>query len=336
MHASQPSSAARRHIAVVLALLASLLAVVGGMGSSAATAASLAPVSLSVDTVASDRAAPDGTPDGAVPTVIVKTGERVHVTVSFSDSTGAPASFQKDTKVVVTSSGGGLSQVTSTVSKGVTSAVLDVTFSQTANQVALTVTVPGKAGTSISATSSSAQRFDVLSELRFVDAAPGINLRQGIGGDDSRCTNATPTNPVCGIVMLPNGATGTTGRDGTPTQVLLSLGLCGGDYSACGSPKGAVVQTLTGLSGLYARTAPAALLMKCDKTLCGGGQIQDQHLNFSLAGNAELQPAPACPAKATVGADQHACVDYVQSKRDGSGDTLLYLLFTQDMRGSVG
>ena len=336
MHASQPSSAARRHIAVVLALLASLFAVVGGMGSSAATAASLAPVSLRIDTVTSDTAAPDGTPGGAVPTVIVKTGDRVHVTVSFYDSTGAPASFQKDTKVSVTSSGGGLSQLTSTVPRGATSATLDVRFSQAANQVLLTVTVPGKAGTAITATSSSGQRFDVLTELRFVDAAPGTSLRQGIGGDDSTCTNATPTNPVCGVVILPNGATGTTGIDGTKTQVLLSLGLCDSVYAACGSPKGAVVQTLTGLSGLYAKTAPAALLMKCDKTLCSGGQIQDQRLNFSLAGNNALQVAPPCPAKGTVGADQDACVDYVQSKRDGSGDTLLYLLFTQDMRGSMG
>jgi hypothetical protein len=30
------------------------------------------------------------------------------------------------------------------------------------------------------------------------------------------------------------------------------------------------------------------------------------------------------------------CVDYVQSKRDGSGDTHLYLLTDQDLRGGIG
>ena len=46
-------------------------------------------------------------------------------------------------------------------------------------------------------------------------------------------------------------------------------------------------------------------------------------------------PLPA-PRKNTIGADQVACVDYVQSKRDGSGDTYLYLLLTRDARVSVG
>jgi hypothetical protein len=30
------------------------------------------------------------------------------------------------------------------------------------------------------------------------------------------------------------------------------------------------------------------------------------------------------------------CVDYVQSKRDGSGDTHLYLLTDRDMRTGIG
>ena len=329
MRASQSSSAARHgRLVVALALLASLLAALGGLGSSAATAAPLAPVSIRVDAVTSDIAAPDGTPAGAVPTVLVKTGGTVHVLVSFYDATGAPASFQKDTTVFVASDRGGLTQLTKTAFKGATSATLDISFSEAANQVPLTVTVPGKGGTSITGTSSPGQWFDVVTELRFVDSAPGTSLRQGIGGSDSACTNATPTNPVCGVVILPRGA--------QSSQVLLSLGACDATYAGCGSSKGSVVQTLAGLSGLYAKTDPAALLIKCDKTLCGGGQIQDKHLNFSLSGNDALEQALPCPAKGTVGVDQDACVDYVQSKRDGSGDTLLYLLFTQDMRGSVG
>jgi hypothetical protein len=30
------------------------------------------------------------------------------------------------------------------------------------------------------------------------------------------------------------------------------------------------------------------------------------------------------------------CVDYVQSKRDGSGDTHLFLLTDRDLRGGIG
>ena len=34
--------------------------------------------------------------------------------------------------------------------------------------------------------------------------------------------------------------------------------------------------------------------------------------------------------------NDHVCVDYVQSKRDGASDTILYLLFTRDLRGGIG
>jgi hypothetical protein len=123
--------------------------------------------------------------------------------------------------------------------------------------------------------------------------------------------------------------------------VLLSLGACDSAYAGCGSTRGSLVQTLADLhdevtGDLYTKTSPATLFMKCDKSLCGSGSIQSKTLSYSLKGNAALQTAPACPAKGTVGADQDACVDYVVSKRDGSGDTYLYLLFTEDARVSFG
>ena len=327
MRATQPTAAGRpRRRALALALVVSMLAAVGLVVSGPATAASTAPVRVVLDAVTSDIAAPAGTPAGAVPTVLAKPGTTVHVRVSFYDATGAPASFTKDTAVVVSSDGGQLSQLTKTVPKGATAATLDVAFAQAANQVVLAVTVPAKSGSTISTTSSPAQRFDVVSQLQFVGSSPGVSLQAGIGGD-TECQNATPTNPVCGIVILPHGA--------QSSRVLLSLGACDATYAACGSGKGSVVQTLAGLSGLYSKSDPAALLMKCDKTLCGGGQIQDHHVFYSLTATGALAAAPACPAKGTMIADDVPCVDYVQSKRDGSGDTLLYLLFTQDMRGSV-
>ena len=56
---------------------------------------------------------------------------------------------------------------------------------------------------------------------------------------------------------------------------------------------------------------------------------------YSLQGNAALTEAPACPTKNTIGSSQVVCVDYVQSQRDNAGDTMLYLLFTEDARISV-
>ncbi|QNN52670.1 hypothetical protein [Nocardioides mesophilus] len=319
----------RRRLALVLALLGSLIAAVGGLVVSTASAASPAPVTIVIDGVTSDVQAPTGTPGAAVPYVLVQAGGTIHVRVSFYDVYGAPASFQKDTPLVITSDQGGPTPATVTAPRGMTSVTLDTSLPVAANQVSLTVSVPGKAGRTVTpGTSTADQRFDVVNELRFVDSAPNSSFEQGIGGDDSNCQYATPADPVCGTLILPHGA--------QSSQVLLSLGVCDTTYAGCGSTSGAVVQALAQLDGLYTDTDPAALLIKCDKTLCAGGAIQDQHLSFSLNGNDALATAEACPAKATLGAGQDACVDYVQSKRDGSGDTLLYLLFTQDMRGSVG
>lgn len=319
---------AGHRLGLVLALVATLVAALAGTLAGAASAASPAPVTILVDAVTSDVAPPAGTPAGAVPYVLAQTGDAVHVRVSFYDVTGAPAAFTKDTALEVTSNGGGLVQLTGTAKKGAVAATLDVRFSQAANQVSVTVAVPGKAGATVTpGTSSPGQLFDVASDLQFVDSAPDASLQRGIGGD-AGCLFATPDAPVCGVVILPHGA--------RSTQVLLSLGACDAAYGGCGSTRGSVVQTLADLSGLYSKADPATLLVKCDKTLCGGGQIRSQTLSFSLNGNDALTTAEACPAKGTVGATQSACVDYVQSQRDGSGDTLLYLLFTQDMRGSVG
>ena len=295
---------------------------------SASGAPPTAPVRISLDSVTSDVTAPGGTPNNAIPSVLVQIGGTVHLGVSFYDASGAPASFSKDTSLQVTSNRPGLTQLTGTALKGATTATLDVRFTQAANQVSLTVSVPGRAGVGITpGTSSPAQLFDVVSQLQFESSAPNTSFQRGIGGDDSQCTHATPANPVCGIAILRHGA--------QSAQVLLSLGLCDTTYAGCGSVKGSVVQTLADLSGLYTKTDPAILLIKCDKTLCGVGAIQSKLLSFSLNGNDALQQAPPCPGKLTIGATQSACVDYVQSNRDNSGDTHLYLLFTQDMRGSV-
>ena len=186
----------------------------------------------------------------------------------------------------------------------------------------LEVTVGGKAP--FSDTAADGQLFDVLSELRLEPSRS--DFQEGIGGQDD-CAEATRADPVCGILILPQGA--------SSPDVLLSLGECGdAAYSGCGDPRGSVLQALAALDG-YSTTSPATILVKCDKTLCGGGSIQDQHLSYTLDGNSALTRADACLGKGVV-SPEPACVDYVQSKRDGSGDTYLYLLFVRDARVSVG
>ena len=288
-----------------------------------------APTSIAIDTIYSGVTPPSNLPDGSAPYVIVKKNEPFSVQVSFHDANGNLASFHKTTALLLTSNVGALSPASFTVSKGQTSATLTASLATPANQVRLTVGVVGSTKVT-PGTATDAQLFDVLDDFKFVDATPQTALEAGIGGDNS-CTDATPDAPVCGVLILPNGA--------TSSQVFLSLGSCDVSYAGCGglagSVSGSVVQMLGDLTGLYTKDAPAALLLKCDKTYCGTGAIQGISVNFSLLGNGALGAAPACPGKGTVGDTQDACVDYVESHRDGAGDSLLYLLFTRDIRGSV-
>jgi hypothetical protein len=275
---------------------------------------------------------PTGIPGSSVPYVVVQAGStsnpssRFTVHVSFYDSAGNPAPFGNNpTTFSITSNRGTLSPSTAVAPGGATSIDIVTSLATAANQVSLTVST-GKGNKVVSTTSSQSQLFDVLKTLKTLQPIDGPGSA-GIGGDDNSCTNATSANPVCGVLSLPYGAS---------SGVLLSLGACDTTYAACGSTKGAVVQALVDLSGgSYSKTSPATLVVKCDKTLCGGGSIQNVKLSFSLGGNTALGLADPCPAKNTIGPGQDACVDYVQSKRDNSSDTHLYLLFDHDMRTST-
>lgn len=317
--------AARRRLFALL-IIGFLVTAIGALATSTASSASPAPAEIVIDGVASTVKAPTGTPGGAVPYVLVAAGQSFTVDVSFYDASGAPASFTADTTLLITSPSGTLTPSTAVAPKGATTARLTTSLATAANQVSLTVQVASgpDARRVTPGTSQPEQLFDVVKQLRLESSVSGF--RQGIGGR-SNCTEATREDPVCGIVILPLGANSDT--------VLLSVGACDSAYAKCGSSKGSLVQTLADLTGLYPKTAPATLVMKCDKSLCGSGSIKSKRLSYSLLGNAPLAPAAACPSKGTVGAEP-ACVDYVQSKRDGSGDTHLYLLFTKDARVSVG
>jgi hypothetical protein len=312
----------------VLALAAVSCVAAGLVGGAAGTAsAGTGPTEIVIDAVTSATSAPGGTPTGAVPYVLVKAGQTFTVDVSFYDSNGNPAFFNNDTALTIASNRAGLSTLSAIARKNETTAHLTANMSIPVNQVSLTVapTKPSIARTVAADTTDPDQLFDVLTDLRLETSAPGFD--KGIGGE-SDCTIATRADPVCGRVLLPQGS--------ASPSVLLSLGACDLTYAGCGSTRGSVVQALADLTGHYTKSSPATIVVACDKTLCGTGSIQSKRLSFSLRGNTSLGAAPSCPAKNTIGAAQTACVDYVQSKRDGSGDTFLYFLFTEDARVSVG
>lgn len=320
----------RAPIRAALALL-SLALVTVGLQTGLAAGAPPKPVLIQVDRVFSSLSAPSGTPDAAVPYALVVAGQPFSVEVSFYDSEGQPAAFGQDTPLSISTTTGSGNQpvpATGTAVAGETTATLTTTLSQPANQVRVTVSAPTLKGPKAvtPGTSSTDQRFDVLSELRYEAVTQGAAFSAGIGGQ-ANCAAATRDDPVCGTLMLPSGA--------FSSQVLLSRGLCDAAYAGCGSNRGSVLQFLADIEGLYTSTSPATMLVRCDKSLCGRQAIAKTGLSYSLLGNAALTPAPACPAKNTLGDLQEVCVDYVASTRDNAGDSLMYLRLRKDARISV-
>jgi hypothetical protein len=323
--------AVARPAALAVALILAAVGLQAGAAAGPGTPGPPGPVRIVVDGISSAVAAPTGTPGGAVPYVLVEAGQEFFVDVSFYDATGALASFNQDTTLSIETNTGRANApmpATGTAPRGATSVRLTTSLPLPANQVQVTVDAPGAKGPNdvAAGVSTKDQLFDVLTDLQFHDTAPGAPFSAGIGGDMG-CTQATKDDPVCGVLLLPQGA--------ESPQVLLSLGLCDASYGGCGSARGSVVQALGDLGVLYTKTAPATLLVKCDKTLCGKGALQATTLSYSLLGNAALEVAPACPGKGTIGTDQEVCVDYVSSNRDNSGDSWLHLLLTHDARVSV-
>lgn len=344
-----PSPVRRRLVLLVVACLASALG--GALAAGTARAASPAPVAIVIDGITGESLADLdlGTlPPGAAPNVFVRAGHTFSIQVSFHDVTGALAAFNSDTTLVVsgtTNSGAAtFDPATVVVPKGNSTYTLETKITAAANQVVLTVAVAGRKPSTVAAgvsylpdaTPVKDLRFDVVSDGR---TEPGdTNFSQGVGGD-SNCTNATSSAPVCAIVVLPRGA---------GPNVLLSVGACdtaqGSTYAPCFSGPnktgGAVLQTLfaqpAAPDDAYSTTSPATVIFKCDKTLCGSGKLQDLTVGWSLAGNGALTDALPCPAKNTMATERTPCVDYVQSKRDGAGDTYLYLLTDGDLRGGIG
>jgi hypothetical protein len=314
---------ARRDLSVnvrnaIRAVIAALLLVVSAPAFAAAAASLPQPTSIAAQ-VTSSYQAPCST-NCAVPDLLVQQGTPFLLTVTLSDGT-SPAAFPKDTTLTLTAPGpGALSQTSVTMPRGVSSWTFDtVSYAPYANAVTVTAGLPGKKSTGVAATPSNA--FDVLQTLKTVPASPGQPFQDGSGPDS--CADVTSGNPVCGYVVLPNGSN---------SAVLLSTGSCAGINCNTG---GTVTQLIADLNGLYTPDAPATLIIKCHRSLCGMGGVTSYTAVASHAASGPLAALDACPAKNTLGPTQDACTDYVQSTRDGVDDLLLYVLFDDDFRGSI-
>lgn len=318
-------SSVQTHRRSALALLTALLSVALGLwlSSAPAGAAPAATVYLHVTSITTPSIDVPVTP--GTPAVFVVQGVPFDATVSFTDSAGDngnPVTLPNGvSSLKLTDSLGDTLGTVDNIASTATSVVFSgVHIDTAANAVTLSASVAK--GSSKGTVSVASQPFDVQSS--YTTNPQGSPLTQ-IGGTSggTGCT-ATPDSPTCADLLLP---------DGSSTTILMSTGLCTG-IATC---NGSVVQWLVGLDqSTYTRTNPATLVMKCDKTLCGGGGINKQHLVVQLTPTDAPTTAPACPAKNTIGSEQNFCVDYVQSTRDNAGDTYLYLLFFMDGRAQFG
>ena len=193
---------------------------------------------------------------------------------------------------------------------------ISVTYSAADTNVVIKAAL--KKSTSTSPGPGYSTPFDVVDTLKF---APKGDPTLATGFGAAECTSSTPAK-VCGVVVLPNGI--------ASAAAALSSGVCA-DSGCTGAEE---VQFIAGLDGLYSKTAPATLLLRCDKSKCGGKGVSTYTARIALASSGALADSPPCPSKGVLG-EGHFCTDYVSSHRDNAGDLILEVLFDIDMRGTM-
>ena len=265
---------------------------------------------------------------GAVPDVLVQAGDPVDLTVTLQP---AGASYKFNTRLNLTASLasgaqpiGTLTPTSVVMPAGVNSATFSVSYSATDNGVQITVNQPpDSSGT---ATPGTTAPYDVLKELTTFEGTDP-RLVTGLGVGDNDCTEAT-TESACGTLVLKHGTASSLGA--------LSLGACTADLGC--RPGSQVVQAVADLGSLYPQSDPALLIYRCDKTVCKGKGVNNLRLKVSFETSGPLDLTTLRCLKTGVAKDAYGnnfCLDLVQSHRDDSGDALLYLLFTHDMRAST-
>jgi hypothetical protein len=271
-----------------------------------------------------------------------------NVRVEVVDEDGRRTTVPKATKIVLKEvSGPGVlgGNTTAVIPAGGSGAtILGATYSQYANGVVFAVhtkhygvkLAPDKITVEVALTAVSAK------------ATPGKPLAL----KDPNCAAPTAQVPTCGLLFLENGARG---------RVIMSVGSCDGlvqlrdedrrqDCRTAGNTEALVVTAIADLKDfdgkpLYNRKSPAALVLACDKVLCGdsghsyrgktGHSDHESRIKviYTLRNTGPLtKVAPPCPKKGKLGKGQEACVDYAQSHRR-KGDLYLPLLYAVDLRG---
>ncbi|GAA2162797.1 hypothetical protein [Pedococcus bigeumensis] len=254
-------------------------------------------------------------------------GRPFDVVVEARDPLGAPLVPNQDTKIrlsLVTGSGTLAGVLVGTIPKTSSRGTISgATYSAFGNGVELGVTVVS--GTALSGTTTT---VNVAATAVRAQATP----RSSLDVTDPGCPAPSPSSPVCGFLRLPNGGNGT---------VLMSVGSCDTILS-CRTKSGTTARLVTAEvslkdengAPLYTPSAPATLVLACDKTLCGQGGVSSFPITIDLTNTGAFTQVPDCPSKGVLGAGQSACRDTVQSTRDNAGDLYSVILFTYDIRGS--
>lgn len=304
----EPARRPRKGLVAAVAVLASTAAVLA-----TATFASAAPpdptaTAITVTSAYSPSITVPDTP-GVGSSYVVK---GVPFVVSFVMD--APLSTTKSTGVVLT--------VTSGPDAGTLSIPYDVPASATSGTIAGAV-LPTAANNVTLKVAVDARKTDVVPGTLSVDvlklsfAAPATSQLTGFGGGGGAGVECepTPSDPMCGDLLLPES-------HGVLSNQLLSQGSCTGLCIA----KGSVLQALVAVDPLvYNKQNPIEIVAKCDKSVCSGKGVNSYSVRVQLVPGTPPAVSPPCPAKGVVGADQDFCTDYVQSKRDGAGDVLLFV-----------
>ena len=255
-------------------------------------------------------------------------GRPFSVVVQALDDLGAPLVVTRDTTVTLVEISGPGSlggTLTGTIPKNSSQGTISgATYSLFANGVVLEVRSTGGLSLSAGRTTVNVARTAVKAT-----ATP----RSALDVTDPACVVPSSAVPVCGYLKLPNGGNGT---------VLLSVGSCVGIVSCfAGSqtpPPGLVsaVVSLKDENGapLYDKAHPATFVLGCDKSLCSNGGVPKFDVLVDVTDTGAFAKADPCPSKGVLGAGQTACLDTVQSKRDGAGDLFSVVLFDYDIRSS--
>jgi hypothetical protein len=247
------------------------------------------------------------------------------VALTTRDSFGNPARYSGTVSLTTTggtgSSLGTLNAPVVTLDSASSATAEGVTYDGYGNGITLVASAPGLL--------DGHRSLDVNLFATTKEGSPGQSLTVGLGA----CQDATPQVPVCTSMILKNGAIGpvtvaqgecdpfTPCRTGAQNEALLFNGLA---------------DLTDGATPLYSRQDPAVIVLRCDKTLCGGAGVGSFPLLFQQTGWAadQFAEAPPCPAKGRIGAGQTFCQDYRQNNRDNAGDLIAYLLFLDDAKAT--